>query len=65
MKLSECTHGKLVYQNNTSFDDKGNVKVGMVIGITQNCCEEAIPMVQWQDGNKFSAHHANLSLYEE
>ena len=51
MKLSECTHGKLVTDGN---------RVGMVIGITTSALteeieyreeiERAVPLIQWSSG---------------
>jgi hypothetical protein len=58
MKLSECTHGKLVV-------NEYNLKIGMVVGISENSFNEAIPVIQWQDEITCSCHHTNLYLYEE
>ena len=61
MKLSGCTHGKLVVKGQGSTE----VMVGMVVGLSENCHNEAIPVVQWQDETTYPCHHSNLSLYEE
>jgi hypothetical protein len=38
----------------------------MIMGITQNCTKEAIPLVQWQsEVVPTGIHHGNLSPYEE
>ena len=66
MKLSECKLGILVQsvQINSILDNQPS-KIGMVVGITENCTKEAIPEVQWQDGTKYGCHHVNLARYEE
>lgn len=61
MKLSECKLGILV-QSTLPLPEK--TKIGMVVGITENCTKEAIPEVQWQDGRKSGHHHVNLTRYE-
>ncbi len=61
MKLSECKLGILV-QSDLPLPDK--TKIGMVVGITENCTKEAIPEVQWQDGTRYGHHHVNLTRYE-
>lgn len=58
MKLSQCTHGVLV------TDQQENV--GMVVGITQNPAHEAVPLVKWQwSAEAIPQHHEFLELYEE
>ena len=63
MKLSECTHGKIVVKRRV-FPQEKNM-IGMVSGISENPQGEAIPVVSWQDGTETPHHHANLDLYEE
>ena len=71
MKLSECRYGILVKRETKEYVHSHlhlTVKhsvIGMVVGISQNCMGEAIPLIQWQDGEEFSIHHENLSFYEE
>jgi hypothetical protein len=72
MKLSECKHGIIV---ETSDIDGKTVKVGMIIGITNNADHEAapvredykraIPMVQWSCGATYAIHHANIRPYKD
>tara|TARA_R110002153_G_scaffold244399_1_gene399807 strand:- start:99 stop:296 length:198 start_codon:yes stop_codon:yes gene_type:complete len=65
MKLSECKYGVLV---ETVFGVVGRnsyTRVGMVVGVTQNSLEEAIPLIHFQNGEEYGVHPANLFLYEE
>lgn len=57
MKLSECRHGLLV--------QKEDATIGMIIGLSENRCSEAIPLIQWQTGATYPCHHSNIKLYEE
>ena len=68
MKLSECTHGRIV--NRT--DQAGGEKLGMIVGISEMTTEDsvsgnpdyAIPLVQWQTGETSPINHNNIELYE-
>ncbi len=65
MKLSECKFGILVQPAEINRKHYNQLsKIGMVVGITENCTKEAIPEVQWQDGTKYGCHHNNLARYE-
>ena len=67
MKLSACKHGLLVQ------DDNG--RIGMIVGITNNAPgaarhernkpNNAIPLVQWANGEKYGIHHMNISKFKE
>ncbi len=70
MKLSQCKHGVLVKFNIKGTKDiivpEGTFCIGMVVGLGQNATGEAIPIVQFQRGDKPSpCHHELLELYEE
>ncbi len=69
MKLSKCTHGKLVVT-----DDE---EVGMVVGVTYNIpliqcgnmsykelLGRTIPLVQFPAGTR-GVHHGNLELFKD
>lgn len=65
MKLSECTLGKIV-ERVKGLPDESYIVIGMIMGITQNGLDEAIPLVQFQDhSDEVPVHHDNLSIYEE
>ncbi len=68
MKLSQCKHGVLVqYATQAGFETEEEVLlIGMVVGLEENAAGEAIPIVQFQRGDKPSpCHHELLELYEE
>ncbi len=64
MKLKDCKHGILV---KTEYG-----KIGMIIGITNNCesanlntrneTERAIPLVQWANGHTHGIHNGNIEI---
>lgn len=72
MKLSECKHG-IIVQAECVFSKV--VRVGMVVGITNNCPtgkldekrhpHKAIPLVQWSCGTTLPYHHENLTEYKD
>lgn len=58
MKLSECKHG-LIVRNKHSF------LIGMIVGVSSNAQFEALSVVQYQNGETYDTHPANLELYED
>lgn len=64
MELKDCTHGKLVVDNDGC--------IGMIVGITNNCKaagldtrnapDRAIPLVQWANGETYGIHYGNIEL---
>lgn len=66
MKLSKCTHGKIVISENNG--------IGMIVGITNNipCSsisdrakeDRAIPLVQWAHGGTFGINAYNIEEYK-
>lgn len=69
MKLKDCKYGVLV----CTKDRSGNIeRVGMVVGITNNCpsasedvrgvIERAIPLVKWSSGLESGIHAGNIEL---
>lgn len=65
MKLSECKYGVLVARAFCTVGKDPYTRVGMVVGVTQNSLEEAIPLIHFQSGERYGVHPANLFLYEE
>ena len=73
MKLRECKHGVLVSTRDVnSYTDR----VGMVVGITNNCESadkqtrsdvfRAIPLVQWSDSTTPAGiHYDNLFIFND
>ena len=63
MKLSECVFGTLVQ---TRPDLDLETGVGMVMGITQNVYQEAVPLVLWQHEDQPRGYnHNNLVPYQD
>jgi hypothetical protein len=63
MKLSECTHGKLV-QTRMGVWNESRLVVGMIVGITENPQGEPIPLVQWQHAREpRGIHPINIDPY--
>jgi len=62
MKLKDCTHGKIVVAKDG--------RIGMIVGITNNCeiaditvrnePDRAIPLIQWANGQTHGINHGNI-----
>ena len=68
MKLSECKYGVLVTYAVDVDNPKLLGKVGMVVGVSENCKTGLpVPLVQWQDDKDYrgSVHHSRLALYQD
>ena len=69
MRLSQCTHGKIVW-------NRDKTEVGMIVGITNNIpsadvsnrriIDRAIPLVQWScEREPVGVHQSNLEPYKD
>lgn len=69
MKLKDCKYGVLVCTKDKSGDIE---RVGMIVGITNNCpsdskkvrgdVDRAIPLVKWSSGLESGIHPSNIEL---
>ncbi len=72
MKLQDCTMGKIVCTRTPCGDLE---KIGMIIGITNNCStgdiytrrepSRAIPEVKWADGSVSGIHCGNIEEFRD